>query len=530
MTGEPQANLPNSWKLTDLCEVAELNPRLDKSAHTDNPMVSFVPMPRVEAGTGAIDVGQTRSLEEVKKGYTPFREGDVLFAKITPCMENGKMAVVPPLKNGLGFGSTEFHVLRPYCEISAQYIYFFVSSESFRRDAGHNMTGAVGQRRVPTPYLADQSIPVPPAREQRRIVAKIEELFSELDKGVESLKTARAKLNVYRQAVLKHAFEGKLTAQWREENKDKLETPEQLLAHIEQEREARYQQQLQEWKAADTKWQEEQKDDYRPNKPRKLSNLVTIAAKKNEVTPKSWLSLKIDGVCDIIDGDRGPNYPKKDDYLPDGYCLFLNAKNVTKRGFVFDECQFISEEKHHSLRKGGVEIGDIIFTSRGTIGNVALHSSALDFGAIRINSGMFILRNYSPIMIGDYFTSLLISPIITKQIKRLNSGTAQPQLPIREFKQFVIPVPPIPEQEVIVRTIEAQMSSIDAIESDLARQLSSADALRQSILKKAFSGQLIPQDPHDEPASILLERIKAEKAVRSQNNTRAKRRRTTATA
>ena len=190
MTGAPRENLPNSWKLADLCEVAELNPRLDKSAHTGNPMVSFVPMPRIEAGTGAIDVSQTRNLEEVKKGYTPFREGDVLFAKITPCMENGKMAVVPPLKNDLGFGSTEFHVLRPYCEISAQYIYFFVSSESFRRDAGHNMTGAVGQRRVPTPYLADQSIPVPPAREQRRIVAKIEELFSELDKGVESLKTA----------------------------------------------------------------------------------------------------------------------------------------------------------------------------------------------------------------------------------------------------------------------------------------------------------------------------------------------------
>ena len=379
-------------------------------------------------------------------------------------------------------------------------------------------------------FLKKSKLPLAPQNEQRRIVAKIEELFSELDKGIESLKTARAKLNIYRQAVLKHTFEGKLTAQWREENKDKLETPEQLLARIKQERGARYEQQLQEWKAADTKWQEEQKDDYRPNKPRKLSNLVTIAAKKNEVTPKSWLSLKIDGVCDIIDGDRGPNYPKKDDYLPDGYCLFLNAKNVTKKGFVFDECQFISEERHHSLRKGGVEIGDIIFTSRGTIGNVALHSSALDFVAIRINSGMFILRNYSPIMIGDYFTSLLISPIITKQIKRLNSGTAQPQLPIREFKQFVIPVPPIPEQEVIVRTIEAQMSSIDAIESDLARQLSSADALRQSILKKAFSGQLVPQDPNDEPASILLERIKAEKAARSQNNTRAKRRRTTATA
>ena len=92
--------------------------------------------------------------------------------------------------------------------------------------------------------------------EQRRIVAKIEELFSELDKGVESLKTARGQLNVYRQAVLKHAFEGKLTAQWREENEDKLETPEQLLARIKQERETRYERQLKEWKAAVRTWEE----------------------------------------------------------------------------------------------------------------------------------------------------------------------------------------------------------------------------------------------------------------------------------
>ena len=279
MTGEPRKNLPNSWKLAKLCEVVELNPRLDKSAYTGNPMVSFVPMPRVKAGTGAIDVSQTRSLEEVKKGYTPFQEGDVLFAKITPCMENGKMAVVPPLKNSLGFGSTEFHVLRPYCEISAQYIYFVVSSASFRRDAEHNMTGAVGQRRVPTSYLVDQCIPVPPAREQRRIVTKIEELFSELDKGIESLKTARKQLEVYRQSVLKHAFEGKLTAQWRAENKEKLETPEQLLARIKRERKARYEQQFKKWKAASAKWHRSGQKGQKPRKPLMPKPLTPLATK-----------------------------------------------------------------------------------------------------------------------------------------------------------------------------------------------------------------------------------------------------------
>ena len=167
--------------------------------------------------------------------------------------------------------------------------------------------------------------------------------------------------------MLKHAFEGKLTAQWRKENKDRLESAEQFLARIKKDRDLHHQTELVERKRDDRKWREA------AYIPQGLSNTVTIGTNNNDLAERNWLSLKIEDVCDIVDGDRGRNYPKKDDYLPDGYCLFLNAKNVTIRGFVFDECQFISEEKHLSLRKGSVELSDIIFTSRGTIGNVALH-------------------------------------------------------------------------------------------------------------------------------------------------------------
>lgn len=127
------------WSVTIIEDVAEVNPRLNKADIPDDLPVSFVPMSAVGAGSGTIDISQERVCSEVKKGFTPFQEGDVLFAKITPCMENGKMAVVPKVKNGYGFGSTEFHVLRPKEGIDARYLYYYISNKSFRNEAAGHM-------------------------------------------------------------------------------------------------------------------------------------------------------------------------------------------------------------------------------------------------------------------------------------------------------------------------------------------------------------------------------------------------------
>lgn len=136
------------WVRTKIEDVAEINPRLPKGKLTGEISVSFVPMAAVGAADGSIDVSETRPYAAVQKGYTAFMEGDVLFAKITPCMENGEMAIVPPVSNGHGFGSTEFHVLRSSAAIDARYLYYFVSGKGLCQDAEHNMTGAVGQRRT----------------------------------------------------------------------------------------------------------------------------------------------------------------------------------------------------------------------------------------------------------------------------------------------------------------------------------------------------------------------------------------------
>lgn len=154
-----------------LADVCDINPRLPRDhGLADDTPVSFVPMAAVDEVTGAIAAPQIRAFSEVRKGYTAFRERDVLFAKITPCMENGKAALAQGLIDGVGFGSTEFHVLRAGPLVLPEWLRYFVRREVFRQEAKRNFTGTAGQQRVPTSFLSSAEIPVPGLEEQRRIV------------------------------------------------------------------------------------------------------------------------------------------------------------------------------------------------------------------------------------------------------------------------------------------------------------------------------------------------------------------------
>ncbi|MBT2325197.1 restriction endonuclease subunit S [Variovorax paradoxus] len=154
-----------------LGEVCDINPRLPKShGLQDDCEVGFVPMAAVNEASGTIEQRLTRRFAEVKKGYTHFAEDDVLFAKITPCMENGKAAIARGLAGGKGFGSTEFHVLRAKESVLPEWLYYFVRQERFRREARRSFTGTAGQQRVPAAFMAGTAIPVPALAEQRRIV------------------------------------------------------------------------------------------------------------------------------------------------------------------------------------------------------------------------------------------------------------------------------------------------------------------------------------------------------------------------
>ena len=208
------SDLPDGWVWTNLEDVSELNPRIDKQSIDDDLEITFLPMKCVEELTGKIDLSETKQFSEVKrKSYTPFRDGDILFAKVTPCMENGKIAIAHDLKNGIGFGSTEFHVVRSLEEQSTQFFFFYFIQQKFRQDAKRAMTSAVGLLRVPTDYMRKVLIPLPALAEQQAIVSEVERRLSVANQVEKTVATELKRAEQLRQSILKQAFSGKLVPQ-----------------------------------------------------------------------------------------------------------------------------------------------------------------------------------------------------------------------------------------------------------------------------------------------------------------------------
>jgi type I restriction enzyme S subunit len=206
----PGSALPPGWRWVRLGEVCEVNPRRPRLSRDPAAPTTFVPMSAVDEVTGTIVGAETRPFEEVRKGYTYFEEGDILFAKITPCMENGKSAIARGLIDGFGFGSTEFHVLRPTGEITSEWIWFFVRQESFRNSAKAAFRGGVGQQRVPAEFLQEVAIPLPPLAEQRRIVAHLEAVQEKLRALQAAQAETEEQLKHLEQSILDKAFRGQL--------------------------------------------------------------------------------------------------------------------------------------------------------------------------------------------------------------------------------------------------------------------------------------------------------------------------------
>jgi len=237
-------------------------------------------MRAVEPEGGGILRPEVATYGEVKKGYTAFVPGDVIMAKITPCMENGKTCVVPALPGAACFGSTEFHVLRAEPGIEVRWIANFLLQHSTRHLAQRQMMGGVGQMRVPCAFLETLKLPLPPTIEQRRILDDTDELLSDLDAAVAALERVQVKLKHYRAAVLKAAVEGSLTAEWREKHPP-TEPATALLTRILAERRRRWEEtQVRKFKDAGKEPHKDWKAKYKEPVAPDITNLPNL--------PEGW--------------------------------------------------------------------------------------------------------------------------------------------------------------------------------------------------------------------------------------------------
>ena len=186
-------------------------------------------------------------------------------------------------------------------------------------------------------------------------------------------------------------------------------------------------------------------------------------------------------VCAIIDGDRGKNYPKQDEFSDTGYCLFLNAKNVTATGFSFENRMFITKEKDDALHNGKLERGDVVLTTRGTLGNLAFYDDSVPFENVRINSGMVILRMKKSVMTEVFFMEQF--KLQLQSIKgKIASGSAQPQLPISTMNKIRILLAPMALQEQFAAFVEQTDKSKLAVQKGLQE----LEILKKSLMQQYF--------------------------------------------
>ncbi len=443
-------DLPQGWALTTLAEITDFNPKLQLD---DSLEVGFVPMSHAPTNFRDKLRFDPRPWAEVRKAYTHFADGDVIFAKVTPCFENGKAAIVSALPNGSGAGSSEFHVLRPASiDISSTYLLALVKSSSFMREGEAAMTGAVGLRRVPRGFVENFPVVLPPASEQARIAQALEGLLAQVDTLKARLDALPALIKRFRQSVLSAGIAGRLTEDWRSSH------PETFAVSIE-DIELRI----------------------------KSSGFVSKSKGLGIIRPNAipgWLDAQLGSLISVKSGDG------------------LTAKEMKVDGDI-PVYGGNGINGHHS--DSNVARPTIV------IGRVGYYCGSVHFTPDRawITDNALIVNYPSTILDIRYVFWLLLGT----NLRENTSSSAQPVISGEKIYPIHLSIAPFTEQLEIVRRVEQLFSFADQLEARLADARQRVDALTQSILAKAFRGELVSQDPNDEPASVLLERIAAQRAA-----------------
>lgn len=488
---------PERWAWTTVGDV-----RRDESCGIEpagQPDTSFelYSIPGHDAGGPEIVLG--REIGSNKQTVAP---STVLLSKINPRIN--RVRVVGPSRGLPQIASTEWIPFWPVPGIEPEFLAHFLRREEFRNFLAQNASGVGGSlMRVRAATMADVPLPLPAPAEQRRIVAALEQQLSRIEAGVAALERAKSNLERYRASVLKAACEGRLVlteAELARAEGRTYEPASELLARILKERRERWEaDQLARMKARgkppkDDAWKKKYPEPAAPD----TSALPEL--------PEGWCW----GVIDqLSDAERSVTYGVVKLGEPvEGGIPTLRSSNVRSLRLQLDGLKRISPSIESGYQRTRLRGGELLVTVRGTLGGVVVTPASCAGWNISREVAMIALSQPE---VGSFMAAFLASPNGSRWITANSKGIAYTGINIETLKEMPIPIPPLSEQQRIVGDVERLLSLSQAVLPGFQQAKERASRLRQSLLAHAFSGKLVPQDPTDEPASVLLERIRKER-------------------
>lgn len=478
-----KCGIPENWLWTELNEICQSVEKTNEKSNNPNKEFLYLDINSIDNKINQIVEPKTYKWADApSRAQQIVKSGDILFSTVRTYLKN-IARVRDEFENQIA--STGFCVIRPFRAVNSKFIFHYTLTNRFIDSLSAIQRGSSYPAVRNSDVLA-QKIPLPPLVEQHRIVAKIEELFSDLEDGIASLKKAQAQLKTYRQAVLKYAFEGKLTAAWRQQHQP--EPAEKLLAQIKAERER------QNVGGANGK----------TKKPKEFPPLMEAELAELPRLPEGWRWVKLGGVAENI--QYGYTAPSSNAPIGPKMLRITDIQDSKVNWNEVPYCSIPSEQKGNYLLKEG----DLVFARTGaTVGKSFLINDTIPESVF----ASYLIRISLPKTVNEKFLySFFQSIYYWQQITEGQVGIGQPNVNGTKLSELIFPLSSKEEQHQIVQEIESRLSVCDKLEESIKDSLQKAEALRQSILKKAFAGKLAPQDPNDEPAEKLLERIKAEKS------------------
>jgi type I restriction enzyme S subunit len=492
-----------------LCEVSlgdVIQPRRQKVSPADHVDQVYIGLEHIEPHTMKL-IGVAKSGDMVSTA-NKFFKGDVLYSRLRPYLNK----VFEADRDGLC--SAEFIVFPASAFINSTFLKYRLNAADFVEFA--NSLNAGDRPRVDFEQISSFKFLLPSSLAQSRIVEKLEELLSDLDAGVAELKAARKKLGQYRQSLLKAAVEGALTAEWREERKkeelrrkkagDTTFLPSSfdassLLERILLERRAR-------WEAKQLAKFKEQGKTPLKDWQKKYLEPVQPDASDLPALPEGWVWASVDQLIEFItSGSRGWA-----DYYSESGATFIRSQNINKDWLDLSEIACVNPPSNSEGARTRVQRHDLLLTITGAnVGKAARVDTDLD--EAYVSQHVALIRPVE-IEISDFLHLFLTASAGGRgQLNKEAYGAGKPGLNLQQVGAVSIPLPGMPEIRALMDAVAMQLQAVTEQEQVIVVSLKQSTAQRQNILRAAFSGQLVPQDPTDEPASVLLERIRAERAA-----------------